>query len=191
MHDQELKDIQIITEILKKGGICIIPTEIGLEVVCDGTNDTPVSKLFSCFTTTNKSQFSLLISHIDQLSRYTRELPEVAEELLSIATSPLTLILPTVSGISQSILIDKDKAPFRIISEGIIQKILARINRPLLSIPATDNLDKIPTSTESIPQQILAIVDHTIATSKQAKFTAKMPSVIELGLNGGVKIINN
>ena len=80
MHDQELKDIQIITEILKKGGICIIPTEIGLEVVCDGTNDTPVSKLFSCFTTTNKSQFSLLISHIDQLSRYTRELPEVAEE---------------------------------------------------------------------------------------------------------------
>ena len=55
MHDQELKDIQIITEILKKGGICIIPTDIGLEVVCDGTNDTPVSKVISCFSTTSKN----------------------------------------------------------------------------------------------------------------------------------------
>ncbi|WP_320054208.1 Sua5/YciO/YrdC/YwlC family protein [uncultured Acetobacteroides sp.] len=191
MQDQELKDIQIVTEVLKKGGICIIPTEIGYEIVCDGTNETPVSKLFSCFSTASKSQFSLLVNHINQLSRYTRELPEVAEELLGVATSPLTLILPTVSGISQSILIDKDKAPFRIVSVGLIDKILERINRPLLSIPATDNLDKIPTSAEYIPQPILAIADHTAAATKQAIFTAKMPSVIELGLNGSVKIIND
>jgi Putative translation factor (SUA5) len=191
MNSQEFKDIQTITEILKKGGICIIPTEIGLEVVCDATNDIPVNRIFSLFNTVNKYQFALLLNHIDQLSRYTRELPEVAEELINVATSPLTLILPTVSGISKSILIDKDKAPFRIVSEGIVERISARINKPLLSIPATNDFEKTPTSIESIPQQILAIADYTSASSKQSQFTAKMPSIIELGINGEVKIINN
>lgn len=191
MLNQEQEDIELIAKLLRSGGVCIVPTEIGFEVVCDGTNETAVSKILSCFGMHTKYSFTLLIHHIDQLGRYTHELPEVAEELLTISESPLTLILPSVSGIPAAILIDKDKAPFRIVSDGLIGKVLKKINKPLLSIPATDNLDRIPTNTESIPQNIISMVDYISTTTNLEKFTAVAPSSIELGPSGQIKIIRN
>jgi L-threonylcarbamoyladenylate synthase len=191
MLDQEKEVIELIAKTLRSGGICIVPTEVGLEVVCDGTNESAVSKVLACFNTHTQYNFSLLIHNIDQLGRYTRELPEVAEEIISVSETPLTLILPTVSGIASAILIGKDKAPFRIVSDGLIGKVLRKINKPLLSIPATDSLDRIPTRMESIPQNIIAIAAYISPTTSSDKFTAVASSAIELGSGGQIKIIRH
>jgi L-threonylcarbamoyladenylate synthase len=189
MQNQEVKDIRIITEALKNGEVCLLPTDIGYEVACDGTNSDVVCRVLAMFKTPLSHNYSLIVPHIDQIVRFTRELPEIAEELLNVATTPLILILPTSSGLPQTIIIGKDKVPFRIVSEGITSTILQKLNRPLLTIPASGNYSTITSTIESVPKDIASTVSHHIAPD--SKNTFKYPSIIELELSGEIKIIRD
>lgn len=188
MQNLNKEDIALVLQEIKNGDPYLLPTDIGYEIICDGTNSVAINKVLKLLTISLSYNYSLIVNHIDQIGRYTRELPEVAEELLSIASSPLILVLPTATGLPSPLILEKDKMPFRIVSEGVIFTVAQKFNRPLLAIPASGNFDTTPKEFSSVPKDILSKIAH-IELSSNIHFQS--PSIIELGLSGEVKIIRN
>lgn len=188
MKNLNKEDIALVLQAIKNGNAYLLPTNIGYEIICDGTNSEVINNVLQLLNVSLSYNYSLVVNHIDQISRYTRGFPEVAEELLSVASSPLILVLPTVTGLPLSLILEKDKAPFRIVSEGVASAVAQKFNRPLLAIPASGNYNTTPKGLESVPKDILSKVAH-IESASNIHFQS--PSIIELGLSGEVKIIKH
>lgn len=188
MQNLEFERIAEATQKLRDGEICIVQTDCGYEALADATSAKAVEKLLSIFNGSLAS-YAILVANIDYLSRYLREFPEIAEELFVAAASPLNLILPTVSGINPALVIETDKAPFRIPTEDFfIAKLLKKINRPLVAIPVSGSYDKPFTNKEHASSSLLA---NTLLIDITLNANTKAPSVIQLGLGGEIKIIRN
>lgn len=177
-----------IIQALKNGECCLLFTDLGFEVVCDGTNSKAVNNALSILGDQKENNYSLIVSHIDQLGKYIREFPEIAEELINVAVSPLILLLPKASGIEQSLISSTGSAPFRIISEGAMHQVAQKFNRPLLAIPALGSYDKLCKSPASIP---VDLASKKMTTSNWKTEQVQSPSIIELSINGEIKIIRN
>jgi len=188
MQNLNKEDIALVLQGIKTGNLFLLPTDIGYEIICDGTNSAAIDKVLKLLKVSLSHNYSLIVSHIDQIGRYTRELPEVAEELFAVASSPLILVLPTVTGLPHLLILEKDKAPFRIVSEGIVFAVAQKFNRPLLAIPASGNFNTTPKEFSSVSKDILSEIAH-IESSSNIHFQS--PSIIELGFSGEVKIIRN
>jgi len=188
MKNLDQEHIHTITNALKEGEICLLPTDSGYEIVCDATNENAVIRAFSLIAEPKAYNYSIIVKHIDQIGRYTKEIPEIAEELLNVAISPLILVLPSACGLPQAVISNTGKAPFRVIAEGIISNILQKLQFPLLALPTSGDYSRITTSLDSVPNEIVSKIPISIAT---IQYDCKSPSIIELGLGGEVKIIKN
>lgn len=176
-----------ILEDIKSGTPLILPTDIGFELVCDATNEKAVATTLSLLP--NRSDFAIIVPNLDHLAKYITELPEVAADLIELSTSPLTVVLPTTSSLFPSAIISNQKGPFRVVSNGLIHNVAFKSNRPLLAIPAENTAGSIPTSINNIPDSLKRFIKEQTKEEQEHPYSGKLPSIIELKINGEIKIL--
>lgn len=182
-----MMDVDLVVEKLRKGGVVAIMTEIGIELVCDATNGNAVALLKKKLTSA-EPLFTIFVLNINQLSKYVLEIPEFVEQLFEYSTKPISLRLPNVQNLSAEAVLEKGKASFRISNAHSVNSILRKFRAPLFAIPLTRNGAEVVADRESMISQ-LSEFDFGDYVSEEGMPTTKLPSLMDLGVNGEILII--
>ena len=87
------KDIKAAIEVMRKGGVILYPTDTVWGIGCDATNPEAVAKVYKIKRREDSKAMICLVDSDARLQRYVRQVPNVAWDVIELATKPLTIIL--------------------------------------------------------------------------------------------------
>ncbi|MBR5464860.1 MAG: threonylcarbamoyl-AMP synthase [Alistipes sp.] len=176
-------------KILKAGGLILYPTDTVWGIGCDATNEEAVQRIYALKQSENKHAMLVLCPSADEIVRYVNRAPGIAFEVMEMATSPLTLILPGATGVAKNLIPDEGTLGVRVPDHEFCQRLLRKLGRPIVSTSANISGEKTPRTLPEITAEIVAGVDYVVNPRFQGRSTGKSSSIIAFGENGEVQVI--
>lgn len=176
-------------KILKAGGLILYPTDTVWGIGCDATNEEAVQRIYALKQSENKHAMLVLCPSADEIVRYVNRAPGIAFEVMEMATSPLTLILPGATGVAKNLIPDEGTLGVRVPDHEFCQRLLRKLGRPIVSTSANISGEKTPRTLPEITAEIVAGVDYVVNPRFQGRPTGKSSSIIAFGENGEVQVI--
>lgn len=192
MDDQTL-DIQKAVDVMRRGGVILYPTDTVWGIGCDACRSDAVQRIFRIKGRADgKALISLLASSRD-LDRYVSDVPDVAYDLVDLATTPVTVVYDRalVPPLAPELVAPDGSIGIRVTHENISAELCRRLHRPVVSTSANRSGMPTPATFAEISPEILEAVDY-VMTSRRDDTTPHHPSsVIKLGCDGTVKILRS
>lgn len=182
-------DITRALEILKNGGVILYPTDTVWGIGCDATNAEAVKRIYEIKRREDSKSMLVLMENPALLDRYIDEVPEVAWDLIELASSPLTIIYPGAKNLAGNLIASDGTIGIRFTREKFTSTLLQRFRRPLVSTSANISGEKAPASFYEISDEIKAAVDYVVEFRQNDPGSARPSSIIKLGPGGQVDII--
>jgi L-threonylcarbamoyladenylate synthase len=185
MHD----DIKKALEILKTGGIILYPTDTIWGIGCDATNEKAVEKIYKIKKREDSKSMLVLMENPALLERYVTEVPEIAWDLVEIASTPLTVIYPNAKNLARNLIAEDGSIGIRFTKEAFTSQLLKRFRRPLVSTSANISGEKSPAFFDEISEEIKKQVNYIVKYRQNDINPAQPSSIIKLGVGGQIDII--
>ena len=96
--------IEEAVRVLRNGGLILYPTDTVWGIGCDAANAEAVERIYTLKRSQNKKSMLVLCQSADMVVRYVHRAPGVAFEVMEMASSPLTLILPGATGLAPNLI---------------------------------------------------------------------------------------
>ena len=94
------KEVDEAVRTMRAGGIILYPTDTVWGLGCDATSAAAVERIYRLKRSGNKKSMLVLCASADMIVRYVNKAPGIAFEVMELATSPLTAILPGAAGVA-------------------------------------------------------------------------------------------
>ena len=183
------EEVERAVEVLRRGGIILYPTDTVWGIGCDATNAEAVDRIYRLKRSENKKSMLVLCASADMVVRHVNRAPGIAFEVMEMATTPLTAILPGAAGVAPNLIPDEGTLGVRIPDHEFCRRMLRALGRPVVSTSA--NISGQPTAVglQDVAQEIVDGVDFVVNPRFEGKPTRKASSIIAFGEGGEVKII--
>lgn len=185
-------EIQIkkAAEAIKAGGTILYPTDTIWGIGCDATNPDAVKKVFAIKKREESKSLVTLVSDLDMLARYVKEIPEAALDLIEVNDSPMTIIYPDATHLASNVIAEDGSVGIRIPMNEFCCQLCFRLRKPIVSTSANISGENPPKGFKDISQEIKDAVDYTVHPSMEEKnSTHKASQIIKIGLKGEIQII--
>ena len=190
MDPKMLTQIEKAIEVLKNGGVILYPTDTIWGIGCDATNPEAVKKVFAIKQREESKSLVTLVSDLDMLARYVKEIPEAAIDLIEVNDAPMTIIYPEAVGLAQNVIAEDGSVGIRIPRNEFCRQLCFKLRKPLVSTSANISGENPPKGFKDISLQIKNAVDYTVHPSMEEKTsTHKASQIIKLSLSGQIQII--
>lgn len=183
--------IKEAVEILKKGGIILYPTDTIWGIGCDATNEEAVLKLSTIKKRLDSKRMIVLLDQDHKINRYAKHIPDAAWDILDHAQKPTTLVLDGAYNLAPSVIADDGSVGIRICKMEICQKIISKLNKPLVSSSANYSGESSPRNFNDIDPQIKKDVDYIIDIPEFHTSRGTASSIIKLDKDSNVSIIRS
>lgn len=184
-----LAAVEQAVEVLKAGGLILYPTDTVWGIGCDATNEEAVAKIYALKRSENKHAMLVLCHSAEQIVRYVDRAPGIAFEVMELATSPLTLILPGAVGVAPNLIPEERTLGVRVPDHEFCRLLLRRFGRPIVSTSANISGEKSPKGLADVATEIVEGVDYVVNPRFQGRPTGKPSSIIAFGEGGEVQVI--
>ncbi len=174
-------------EVAKKGGVFIYPTDTAWALGCDATNGDAVSKIHQLKNTLGQP-LVCLVSNQAMLERYLEHIPEVAYDIMDLATKPVTIIFDQPKGFAKNILAQDGSIGLRVTKDKFTAYLINAFKKPLVATRVPLKKTPFPNKDAGMDPQILVSVDYVVNLQLQHNY-AVAPSIIKLGNDGTVRVI--
>lgn len=185
-------EIQIkkAAEAIKAGGTILYPTDTIWGIGCDATNPEAVKKVFAIKKREESKSLVTLVSDLDMLARYVKEIPEAALDLIEVNDSPMTIIYPDATHLASNVIAEDGSVGIRIPMNEFCRQLCFRFRKPIVSTSANISGENPPKGFKDISREIKDAVDYTVHPSMEEKnSTHKASQIIKIGLKGEIQII--
>ena len=177
-------------EVLKSGGVILYPTDTIWGIGCDATNPEAVKKVFAIKKREESKSLVTLVSDLDMLARYVKDIPDAALDLIEVNDTPMTIIYPQAIGLAENVIAEDGSVGIRIPMNEFCRQLCFRLRKPIVSTSANISGENPPKGFKDISQQIMDAVDYTVHPSMEEKnSTHKASQIIKIGLKGEIQII--
>ena len=183
------KEVDEAVRVMRGGGIILYPTDTVWGLGCDATNAAAVERIYRLKRSENKKSMLVLCASADMTVRYVNKAPEVAFEVMELATSPLTAILPGAAGVAENLIPEEGTLGVRIPNHEFCRRMLAGLKKPIVSTSAIISGEATPVGLQDVAKEIVDGVDFVVNPRFEGKPTRKASSIIAFGEGGEVKII--
>jgi L-threonylcarbamoyladenylate synthase len=185
MHD----DIKKALEVLKNGGIILYPTDTIWGIGCDATNEKAVEKIYKIKKRKDSKSMLVLMENPALLERYVDDVPEIAWDLVEVATTPLTVIYPNAKNLAKNLVAEDGSIGIRFTKEVFTTQLLQRFRKPIVSTSANISGEKPPAFFDEISEEIKRQVDYVVEFRQNDTTPVQPSSIIKLGTGGRIDII--
>lgn len=182
-------DINKALEILKNGGVILYPTDTIWGIGCDATNEKAVERIYKIKKREDSKSMLVLMENPALLERYVTEVPEIAWDLVEVATTPLTVIYPKAKNLAKNLVATDGSIGIRFTKEAFTTQLLQRFRRPLVSTSANISGEKSPAFFNEISEEIKSQVDYIVEFRQDDTTPSQPSSIIKLGAGGQIDII--
>ncbi len=177
-------------ELLKSGGVILYPTDTIWGIGCDATNPEAVKKVFAIKKREESKSLVTLVSDLDMLARYVKDIPDAALDLIEVNDTPMTIIYPQAIGLAENVIAEDGSVGIRIPMNEFCRQLCFRLRKPIVSTSANISGENPPKGFKDISQDIKDAVDYTVHPSMEEKnSTHKASQIIKIGLKGEIQII--
>ena len=183
------REVDEAVRVLREGGIILYPTDTVWGLGCDATNAEAVDRIYRLKRSENKKSMLVLCASADMVVRYVNRAPGIAFEVMDMATSPLTLILPGATGVAANLIPDEGTLGIRVPDHEFCRRMLRALQRPVVSTPANISGEATPAGLQEVSREIIDGVDFVVNPRFEGKPTRKASSIIAFGEGGEVRII--
>ena len=199
------ESIQKALEVLRKGGLILYPTDTVWGIGCDATDPEAVAKVYEIKRRSDSKSLVLLASDMDMISRYVKEVPEMAIQLVEVNDKPMTIIYPgAVTGpkpdgdvlskaekyaLAFNTVAEDGSVGMRIPMMEFCQQLVFRLGRPIVSTSANISGEATPKKFAEISQDVKSAVDHIVDPALERGSTGQSSSIIKVGLDYSIEII--
>lgn len=187
MNQQE--DIKNAIEVMKQGGVILYPTDTVWGIGCDATNAEAVAKVYKIKKRDDSKALICLVDSDARLQRYVRNVPNVAWDILDIATKPTTIILDGAINLASNLIAEDGSIALRITKEPFSHELCYRFQKPLVSTSANISGEPPAANYNDISQELLDTVDYVCFSRRQEHKPHTPSSIIKLKEDGEVTII--
>lgn len=183
------REVDEAVRILREGGVILYPTDTVWGLGCDATNAVAVERIYRLKKSENKKSMLVLCASPDMVVRYVDRAPGIAFEVMEMATSPLTLILPGAVGVAANLIPDEGTLGVRVPDHEFCRRMLAALRRPVVSTSANVSGEATPARLQEVTQQIIDGVDFVVNPRFEGKPTRRASAIVAFGEGGEVKVI--
>lgn len=186
----DIEEINAAIETLKDGGIILYPTDTVWGLGCDATNKEAVEKIYKLKNRSDSKSLITLVSDLDMLTRYVKEIPAMALNLIEVNDKPMTIIYPDAVGLADNVIAEDGTAGIRIPagSEFCIE-LIKRFRKPIVSTSANISGQPTPSYYEDIDINIIESADWCADPYLEEGATGESSQIIKVGLGGEIQII--
>lgn len=183
--------LEEIIAVLSRGGNILYPTDTIWGIGCDATNAKAVEQVYRVKERIVDKSFIILVKDIDMLNDYVADIPDIALELLSSISEPITIIYPGGKNLAKNVIASDGSIAIRIPDHHFCQELLEAFNKPITSTSANLSGGSLPFSFRAIADQIKNNVDY-IVQYEQNVFTRPKPStIVKVEVNGEIRVLRN
>ena len=185
----QAKDIKNAIEVMKKGGVILYPTDTVWGLGCDATNAEAVAKVYQIKQRDDSKALICLVDSDVRMQRYVRNVPNVAWDIMELATKPTTVILDDAVNLAPNLIAEDGSIAMRITKEPFSRELCYRFQKPLVSTSANISGQPAASNYCDISQDLLDAVDYICLSRRQEHKPHTPSSIIKLNKNGEVSII--
>lgn len=187
--DKYRSDIEAAVRVLRDGGIILYPTDTIWGIGCDATCPEAVERVYRLKKRADSKAMICLVDSQARLQRYVREVPDVAWQVMDVATRPTTMILDGAVNLAPNLIAADGTVALRITNEPFSQALCYRFQRALVSTSANISGEKSPRTFADIDRQIIDGADYVCLSRRRERNNARPSSIIKLTSGGIVDII--
>ena len=176
-------------ETLRSGGLILYPTDTVWGIGCDATNADAVARIYALKRSENKKSMLVLCESADMVVRYVNKAPVIAFEVMEMATSPLTLILPGACGLAANLIPEEGTLGVRVPDHEFCRRVLHSFGKPIVSTSANISGEPSAKNLAEVSREIIDGVDFVVNPRFEGKPTGKPSSIIAFGERNEIKIL--
>lgn len=176
-------------KVLKAGGTILYPTDTIWGIGCDASNKDAVKKVYDIKQREESKSLICLIDSDAKLERYVKNVPEAAWNIIDYSNKPTTIIYDDACNVASNAIASDGSLAIRICQQEICQKIIHKLNKPLISTSANISGEPSPTSFQDVSESIKSQVDYIVDIPEfyESKNTAS--TIIRIKENMEVEIL--
>lgn len=183
------KDLKNATEIIRKGGIILYPTDTVWGIGCDATNPEAVKRIYDLKRRDDRKSMLVLTDSQESLKKMVRNIPEAALSLMGDTEEPLTIIYENPEGIAPNLVAQENTLGIRITKEDFSRKLCERLGVPVVSTSANVSGEKTASCFREISREIKDGVDYVVAYRQDDETPAKPSRIVMVKGNGDIRTI--
>lgn len=174
----EPRKISRVTELLRKGGIIVYPTDSVYGVGCSLSNKGAVNRLCQLLgIKPKKLELSFICYDIAEVSRYVKHIDTPAFKVLKkTLPGPFTYLFHASANVSRILDINKSTVGIRIPNHPVPHEIVKTLGSPLVSSSLKDE-DEIKAYTTD-PEEIYEDVKHKVDLVIDSGIGGNIPSTV-------------
>jgi len=131
------RDIEQITQALKKGAIMLYPTDTVYAIGCDMNVKSAVEKVRMLKQLSNDKPLTFLCSSLSKISEYATVNDEAYRIMKRLIPGPYTFLLPTTKLVPKLVMSPKRKTTgIRVPDQNVCQALLESLDNPIISTSA-------------------------------------------------------
>lgn len=170
-------------------GIILYPTDTIWGIGCDATNEEAIRKVYEIKQRSDSKAMLVLTDSFTKVNFYVDDLPDVAYDLVDLATKPLTIIYSKARNLAPNLLAEDGSVGIRVTSEMFSQALCRQFRKAIVSTSANVSGQPSPTCFADISDDIKQKMDYIVKYKQDDASPAKPSSIIKLTNKGEVTII--
>ena len=174
--------------VLNNGGIILYPTDTVWGIGCDATNADAIEKVYALKERPSSKALICLVADDFMLENHVAQVPDLAYDIMDLATKPTTIIYDNPKGIAKNLVADDNSLAIRVASDKFCRNLIKRFKKPIVSTSANIAGRKTPATFSEIEEDILKGVDYVVNLNRDNK-TSASSAIIKLGNDGVVRVI--
>ena len=171
------------------GGVILYPTDTIWGIGCDATNPEAVKRVYDIKRRADSKAMLVLVDSAVKVDFYVNEVPDVAWDLIELATRPLTIIYDGARNLAPNLLAEDGSVGIRVTQERFSQQLCRQYRKAIVSTSANLSGTPSPHCFADICDEVQQAVDYIVDYTREETAAATPSSIIELGAKGAVKII--
>jgi len=183
------EDIKNAVQVMRQGGVILYPTDTVWGIGCDATNAEAVAKVYNIKHRDDSKALICLVDSDVRMQRYVRNVPNVAWDIMELASKPTTVILDNAVNLAPNLIADDGSIAMRITTEPFSRELCYRFQKPIVSTSANISGEPAASNYRDISEELLQAVDYVCHSRRQEHQPHTPSSIIKLSEDGQVTII--
>ena len=185
----QAEDIKNAIEVLRQGGVILYPTDTIWGIGCDATNAEAVAKVYALKRRADSKALICLVDSPTRMARYVRNVPNVAWDLVELATKPTTVILDDAVNLAPNLVAEDGSVALRVTAEPFSHELCYRFQKALVSTSVNISGEPAAQNYADISTELLQAVDYVCHSRRQEHQPHAPSSIIKLTRDGEVTVI--
>lgn len=189
MKEEIKEEVRKASQVMKEGGVILYPTDTVWGIGCDATNPEAVKRIYEIKRRTDSKAMLVLVDSQAKVQFYVKEVPNVAWDLIDLATKPLTIIFDGARNLAENLLAEDGSVGIRVTNEEFSKQLCFYFRKAIVSTSANISGQSSAAVFSEISEEIKNSVDYIVNYRRNETRHSKPSSIIKLGSKGEVKII--